>query len=151
MKTSPSNFCRLALFIGAPLVLAVTPLRAQTNVQGVVPTGSPATANPVTIGGVDANGNAQTVLVDASAGMKVQVASTQRTPSITTATASGSVPAGARKLTFIFSNDFAGSVLGSTFSGTNDASVTIDAPAGDTLAAVAYTITAGSLRIVEVQ
>lgn len=83
--------------------------------------------------------------------VSAQTAGTQRTPTITTAVASGAVPAGTRKLTFIFSSDFTGTVLGAAFTGASDASVTIDAPAGDTLGEVAYTVTSGSIRIVAVQ
>lgn len=77
--------------------------------------------------------------------------SAQRTPTITTASGNGTVSAGARKLTFVFSTDFAGTVLGATFAGDDDASITIEAPANDTLAAVAYTVSAGSVRILKVQ
>lgn len=75
----------------------------------------------------------------------------ERTPTITTASSSGTVSAGARKLTFIFSADFSGTVLGAAFEGATDTAITIDAPSGDTLAAVAYTRSAGSVRIVKVQ
>lgn len=75
---------------------------------------------------------------------------TARTPTITTAATDGTVAAGARGLTFIFSSDFAGTILGAAFSGGTDSSVTIPVPSGDTLGAVAYTISAGSARIVKV-
>lgn len=87
---------------------------------------------------------------DGSLTATVTGASTQRTPTITTVTGSGTVAAGSRKLTFVFSSDFAGSVLGATFSGPTDNSVTIDAPSGDTLGAVIYTVTAGSVRIIQI-
>ncbi len=74
-----------------------------------------------------------------------------RTPSIVTAVVSGSVPEGARKVTFLFSSDFAGTVLGATFSGAANSFLTIDAPDGDTLGAIAYTRTAGTIRIVAVR
>jgi hypothetical protein len=81
----------------------------------------------------------------------VSLATTQRTPTITSHTADVTVAAGARKLTLIFSADFAGTVLGVAFAGTADASLTIDAPPGDTLAAVAVTRSAGTVRILKVQ
>ncbi len=74
-----------------------------------------------------------------------------RTPSITTAVVSGTVREGARKVTFLFSTDFAGTVLGATFSGAANSFLTIDAPNDDTLGAIAYTRTAGTIRIVEVR
>lgn len=77
-------------------------------------------------------------------------ASVQRTPSIAVVNASGSVAAGARKVTFIFSTDFAGTVMGVAFSGANDAALPIESDGGNTLAAIAYTITAGSARIVKI-
>ena len=75
----------------------------------------------------------------------------QRTPTIALVTTSGVVPMGARKLTFIFSSNFAGTILGVAFSGATDAALTIEPPMGDLLKSVSYTITAGSMRIVEVQ
>jgi len=70
------------------------------------------------------------------------------TPVITTVSASGTVAAGFRKVTFIFSADFAGTVLGATFDGATDASLSLEAPVGSVLAAVAYTRSAGSIRII---
>lgn len=75
----------------------------------------------------------------------------RRTASITSVNASGSVAAGAKSITFIFSLDFTGTVAGGAFTGAADTSITITAPGADTLSAVAYTVTAGSIRIVEVQ
>jgi hypothetical protein len=74
---------------------------------------------------------------------------TQQTPTITTAAGSGTVAAGKRRIEFIFSSDFAGTVLGATFSGSRN--LTLDfplLPPGDSYAAVAYTVTAGSVLIV---
>lgn len=85
---------------------------------------------------------AQAVQVSAGLG-----ASTS-TPVITTASASGTVAAGFRQATFIFSPDFAGTVLGATFAGAADATLSLEAPGGSLLAAVPYTRTAGSARIV---
>jgi hypothetical protein len=75
-----------------------------------------------------------------------------RTASIATATTSGTVAAGARTLTFIFSANFTGTLLSGTFSGATAASVTINAGGqADTLAAVGYVVTTGTLQILEVQ
>lgn len=76
---------------------------------------------------------------------------TQRTPTISTASSTGTVAAGAKKLTLVFSSDFAGTVLGAAFSGAADKSIDLNAPDNDTLAAVAYTVSAGSIRIIKVQ
>jgi hypothetical protein len=82
---------------------------------------------------------------------QMSATATARTPTISSASTSGSVTAGARKITFIFSSDFTGTVLGVAFTGANDTYVNIDAPGNDTLTAVAYTVTAGSVRILKVQ
>lgn len=77
--------------------------------------------------------------------------STERTATGTTATGNGSVAAGAKSVEFIFSSDFAGTVLGMTFSGAADASYSLPyLPGGDTYPAIAYTIDAGSARITTV-
>lgn len=76
---------------------------------------------------------------------------TQRTASVTTVSSSGTVAAGARKLTFVLSPDFTGTILTGTFSGATDAAIPFDAPAGDTVGAIPYTISAGSIRILKVQ
>jgi hypothetical protein len=125
------------------------------------------TSGSVTVTGGDASAANQTAVQanpgsDASKAVAVQgvtggkavataEASAQLTPTITTVTTSGTVAAGARKLTFVFSSDFAGTVLTATFAGANDASISLDAPTPNTLAAVAYTVTAGTIRIVKVQ
>jgi len=77
-------------------------------------------------------------------------ASAQRTPAIATATGSGTVSSGKRKVTFIFSADFTGTVLSAAFNGNVDSQLQIDAPAGDTLAAIAYTVTNGNVKILTV-
>lgn len=78
------------------------------------------------------------------------IATVERTPSITSVTTNGTVSAGARSLTFIFSSDFTGTVLTTSFNGAYDKSVDIPVPAGDTIAAVAYTVVTGNIRIVKV-
>lgn len=75
---------------------------------------------------------------------------TARTPTITLVSTDGSVAAGSRGLTLILSSDFAGTILGATFSGATTSSLTIPVPDGDTLGAVDYTISAGSMLIVRV-
>lgn len=68
-----------------------------------------------------------------------------------TKTTSGTVLAGCRGVTFIFSPDFTGSVAGKTFTGATDASYSPPIQTGDTLAATAYIVTTGNIRIVEVR
>jgi hypothetical protein len=79
------------------------------------------------------------------------VTSGKVTPTITAVTTNGTVSSGAKALTFIFSPDFTGAVLGVAFSGASDSTLTISSPTGETLTAVAYTVTAGSFRLVEVR
>lgn len=79
---------------------------------------------------------------------------------IVTATTSGTVAGRARFVTFIFNTSFTGTIAGACFAGTAgvcsagspaDLSITIPAPAGDTLGAITYTISAGSARIIRTQ
>lgn len=75
----------------------------------------------------------------------------QRVATVTTVSTSGTVAAGARKLTLVLSPDFTGTILTGTFSGAVDAAVPFDAPAGDTVGAIPYVISAGNIRIIKVQ
>lgn len=84
-------------------------------------------------------------------GPNVTITGKLRTPTISTATANGTVAAGTRNVTFIFSSTFTGSILGVAYAGSTDASQTFNAGSADALAEIAYTVTAGSLRIVEVR
>ena len=72
---------------------------------------------------------------------------TTRTPAFTAATSSGTVTAGAKSVTFIFSTDFAGTILGTTIDLSTMGSITFTAPSGDTLSAIAYTRSAGTIYI----
>lgn len=72
----------------------------------------------------------------------------QRTPTATVRTADGTIALGCRKLTLVFSSDFAGTVLGAAYPA-GLFSLTLDPPNGDTQAAVAYTISAGSITSYE--
>jgi len=71
----------------------------------------------------------------------------QRTLAISSVTSSGTVAAGAKDVEFIFSPDFVGTVLTVAFTGAADTSVRFSAPSTDTLGAIAYTRTAGTIRI----
>lgn len=75
---------------------------------------------------------------------------TARTPTITRVTSSGASPvvAGARSVTFVFSTDFVGTILAVAYTGAIQ-SITLTAPGNDTLAAIAYTVTAGSMDIIK--
>ena len=72
-------------------------------------------------------------------------------PTITLVAESGTIPAGAKSLTFIFSSDFAGTVLGVAFAGGADSTISLTAPVGDTLTAVVYTVSAGSYRLITIK
>lgn len=72
-----------------------------------------------------------------------------RTLTSTTPTGNGTVAAGALYAEFIFSSNFAGTVNGNTFAGATDyiwQTPPLARP-GDTLPAIAYTISAGSIRL----
>lgn len=74
---------------------------------------------------------------------------TARTVAIATVSTNGSVAAGKRGIEFIFASDFVGTIDGDAFTGANDASWSAPALQGnDTYAALAYTISAGSARLV---
>ena len=73
--------------------------------------------------------------------------SSQRTPTISTVTTSGSVAAGTKEVEFIFDASFTGSILGANFSGATDASVRFVTEGSDTLGAISYTVTAGFFRL----
>ena len=73
----------------------------------------------------------------------------QRIPTITARIASGSVAAGCRALTCITDATFAGTILGMPVAA--NITLVIPAPSDDTLGAVAYTRTAGTLYTLEVR
>lgn len=72
------------------------------------------------------------------------------TASVSSLAADGSVAAGARSVTFIFSSDFTGTIAGGAFAGATDASVDFVGPLGSTLGAIAVTVSAGTVRIAKV-
>lgn len=77
---------------------------------------------------------------------RVELLGLPRTLTASTATTSGSVATGARKVEFLLSADFAGTIAGVTFSGANDAYKAFS-DVGGIQPAIAYTISAGNLRI----
>ncbi len=80
----------------------------------------------------------------------VALSSDQRTPTIVANVVTGSVALGCRSVTFIASSDFAGTIL-TNLPLAAGASLTISAPPGDTLAAVGFTRSAGTLYSLEVR
>jgi hypothetical protein len=73
---------------------------------------------------------------------------------ISQVTTSGSVGSNARRIVFIFSSDFVGTVAGGPFTGATDASLELNAGTNDindVLGPVAYTVSAGSMRIIRIQ
>lgn len=78
-------------------------------------------------------------------------AGTERAVTITDFTANGTVAAGAKMVAFSFSADFVGSVAGRAIDNTGGNPIgslaAIYAPPGDTLGAIAYTRTAGTLTV----
>lgn len=104
---------------------------------------------PVATGaGTTTAGTQRVVLPTDQAAIPVNFASATRTIVIDTVSASGTVAAGKKYISFILSSDFAGTIDGETFAGATDAFY--DVPKlenGETYAALAYTRSAGSLRI----
>lgn len=90
------------------------------------------------------------VLVNSDNGLPITSAAAAYTASVSSLAADGSVAAGSRSVTFIFSSDFAGTIAGGAFAGATDASVDFVAPFGGTLGAIAVTVSAGTVRIAKV-
>lgn len=105
----------------------------------------------VPIAGIDPSGNPQLIKVLADGSLDVTASYTadskELVPAISVVSASGTVAAGKRAVSFIPSSDFTGTLLGAAWPLTN-AAVGIEAGDNDTLGAVAYTRTTGSLTII---
>lgn len=87
--------------------------------------------------------------IDQTAGQNlVQLTGTQLTPVSELDTDGGTVAAGKKHIEFIFSSDYTGDVNGIAYTGSADAVQTFDAPPGYTLAAIIWTTTAGSVRVI---
>jgi len=80
------------------------------------------------------------LIVDTEAG-----AGATRTPALTSVTASGSVTAGKKSVAFLASDDFVGTVAGGTLPAGK--AISFEADGSDTLSAIAYTRSAGTLYI----
>ena len=74
-------------------------------------------------------------------------AGVQRTLTSTVATTGGTVALGAKSVSFTFSADYAGSVNGATIDPSVTGSKSFSAPGQDTLPAIVYTCTAGSVTV----
>ncbi len=100
------------------------------------------------IAGVDeSTGKVVPLSVSTSGSFSATFTGTERTPTITAVTSSGSVASGARALWFELSSDFEGTILGRAYTGAATSVVNIPVPLGDYLGAVAYTRSAGALYI----
>jgi lysylphosphatidylglycerol synthetase-like protein (DUF2156 family) len=80
----------------------------------------------------------------------VLVSGTSLTPTATANILSGAIAAGCIQITFIASVDFVGTLL-TNFPFTAGASLTITAPVGSTIGAIAFTRSAGTLYTVELR
>lgn len=74
-----------------------------------------------------------------------------RVPHGTTVSTSGSTAAGTRHIIMVFSSDFVGTVLGVSVTGADQMLEFGPLPLGDTIDAIAYTRSAGSIRIWYIQ
>lgn len=128
---------------------AATDDRALVAAQGGTPTFAlavlPVVANAAAPTLTEAK--AAYISTDLAGNQRVILLGASRTPAIASVSSSGSVAAGKKVVDFIFSSDFTGTVLTVAFAGANDSVISFEAPPGDTLAAIAYTVTAGSIRI----
>lgn len=79
---------------------------------------------------------------------RVVTSTATRTPAKTTVVAGGTVAAGAQSVTFITDSAYTGTILGDTT--LNNTVLTFAANGNDTLGAIVYTVTAGSMQILTV-
>lgn len=87
------------------------------------------------------------LVTDGAVNVNTGGAGTERTPAASVVSSSGSVNAGKKSITLIPSNDWTGTILGVDV-GTQP--LAFDAPQGDTLGAITYTRTTGSLTILTI-
>lgn len=84
---------------------------------------------------------------------KVEVIGSVRTVTGSTKTTGGTIAAGARKVEFIFSSDFAGTITATsgsiTYNGATDSAKTYVDQTGGLQPKLTYTVSAGSVRIIE--
>ena len=102
-------------------------------------------SSPLRSAGTETN---STAILASSVAIEAIMAAGVETPSKTTAVVSGSVAAGAKSVTLITSAAFVGTILG-------DAAVAsttypFSASQSNTLAAIAYTMSAGAIEIIKV-
>lgn len=105
-------------------------------------TGAPITSLPVTGPLTDTQLRATAVPVS-------DVSTTARTCASTIVSASGTVAAGKQSVQFVPSSDFTGTLLGAAWPGTN-AAIGFSANGNDTLGAIVYTRTTGSITILTI-
>lgn len=72
----------------------------------------------------------------------------QLTPISALVTTGGTVASGKKHIEFIFSSDFVGNVNGIAYTGVSEAAQIFNAPSGSTFGAIAYTVSAGSIRLI---
>lgn len=78
--------------------------------------------------------------------LNVALPTVARTPASAVVSSSGSVAAGKQSVQFIPSSDFTGTLLGAAWPGTN-ATLGFSVVAPETIGAIAYTVTTGSITI----
>ncbi len=75
-----------------------------------------------------------------------------RTPLLSVATVTGTITEGALSITLVPSSDFSGTILGTAITPESPiAAFTWNAPAGDVVGAIPYTVTTGSLFITQIR
>jgi hypothetical protein len=130
------------------------PVALQTDSNGKLQTSSTVTSDlagkataaaPTYIEGSD-----NAFSLDLAGNLRIKLPATVRTPAIAIETGSTNSPitAGKKSVAFIFSSDFEGTVLTKAIDPTKVGTLGFEAPPGDTLAAIAFTVTNGSVTIV---
>ena len=100
------------------------------------------------IHGKTAQGDFKDVKVTPSGAIVTAVDTTERTPTKTTVSTSGTIAAGAQSVTMKTSLNFSGTIL--TDVASPDYTYTFSVNNGDTLAAIAYVVTTGSIEIIKI-
>ena len=101
-------------------------------------------------GGGGASAAKQDAQITAEQAILAALTGVVRTPAFTAATSSGTVAAGAKSVIFNFSPDFTGTILGTTVDLNAMGGIPFTAPSNDTLGAIIYTRSAGTLYITSI-
>lgn len=107
-----------------------------------------APSNYSVLAGQDANGNPVLLTINSGGGIGAGV---RRTPAVDVVTTSGTFAEGAKSVALAISTDFSGTILGAPFSGATQGGLDYTTDGADTIDAIPYTISAGSIYIISLR